>query len=151
MNKLNQRLQQRKFLIVVILALLLTIVSAKGFQLAISANKTVEVQAQFTDLTSSNISDVSNADGLSFIEFYSASSIDSSAQQMILEQALAPYASKVTFFRLDLDAEPDLADKLGVKNTPSFVLVKGGKKVNSIEGMLGEKAVKAFIDDGLLK
>lgn len=38
------------------------------------------------------------------------------------------------FFKLDVDEVPDLAQELGVRAMPTFLLFKGGKQVDEVVG-----------------
>lgn len=151
MKNLIQRLKERKFSVLVVLALVLSIGAVRGVELYVGNLATPGSSAPvvFTELDSSNIQDfLLNTDAVILIEFYSAQSIDAQAQSMILDKALVAYAGKVMFCRLDVDAESELASKLGV-TAPSFVMVHNGKRVNAIVGLLSEEQVGQFIEAGL--
>ncbi|RXW12737.1 hypothetical protein EST38_g13115 [Candolleomyces aberdarensis] len=46
----------------------------------------------------------------------------------------AKKGSKVEFYRLDIDEQPELSDEVGVQATPHFFSFKNGKKVGDIRG-----------------
>lgn len=52
------------------------------------------------------------------------------------------------FYKLDVDELPDLAQELGVRAMPTFMVYKAGEKIGEIVGA-NEKAVKAAVLKGL--
>jgi thioredoxin 1 len=44
------------------------------------------------------------------------------------------YKEKVDFYKIDVDEAPDVAQELGVRAMPTFMLFKGGEKVGEVVG-----------------
>ena len=57
------------------------------------------------------------------------------------------YEGKLTFLRLDTQAEEGLAMKFGIQGIPALVLIKDGKEIGRIVGYMGEDQLRARIDD----
>ena len=49
------------------------------------------------------------------------------------------------FFKLDVDEVPDVAQELGIRAMPTFILFKDGEKVGEIVGA-NKKALEAAIE-----
>jgi len=49
------------------------------------------------------------------------------------------------FFKLDVDEVPDVAQELGIRAMPTFLLFKGGEKVGEVVGA-NPKALQAAIE-----
>jgi len=54
------------------------------------------------------------------------------------------------FYKLDVDEVPDVAQELGVRAMPTFLLFKDGEKLNEVVGA-NPKALEAAIVKGLGK
>ena len=54
----------------------------------------------------------------------------------------------VTFYKLDVDEVPDVAQDLGVRAMPTFLLFKDGEKFTEVVGA-NPKALEAAIKKGL--
>ncbi len=49
------------------------------------------------------------------------------------------------FYKLDVDEVPDVAQELGIRAMPTFLLFKGGEKVGEVVGA-NPKALQAAIE-----
>ena len=49
------------------------------------------------------------------------------------------------FYKLDVDEVPDVAQELGVRAMPTFLIFKNGEKVGEVVGA-NERAIKAAIE-----
>jgi len=52
------------------------------------------------------------------------------------------------FYKLDVDEVPDVAQELGIRAMPTFLLFKGGEKIAEVVGA-NPKALEAAIKDNL--
>ena len=68
----------------------------------------------------------------------------------IFEELSEDFEGKLIFAKLNIDENNSIANEFGVRSTPTLVLVKDGKEVNRITGLLPKAALKAKIED-LLK
>ena len=55
------------------------------------------------------------------------------------------YKDSVEFYKIDVDEVPDVAQELGIRAMPTFLLYKDGEKVEEIVGA-NEKAIRAAVD-----
>lgn len=56
----------------------------------------------------------------------------------VLDQMSEEYAGRVTFFKVDVDAEPDVAAKYGVMSIPTVILFKDGVEIGRQVGFAGK-------------
>jgi thioredoxin 1 len=50
----------------------------------------------------------------------------------------------VSFYSVDVDDSPNLAQQFGVMSIPTMILFKEGNEVDRVTGMIPEEAVQAF-------
>ena len=62
--------------------------------------------------------------------------------QMSLEDK---YKDSVEFYKIDVDEVPDVAQELGIRAMPTFLVYKDGEKVEEVVGA-NERAIRAAID-----
>lgn len=55
------------------------------------------------------------------------------------------YKDSVEFYKIDVDEVPDVAQELGIRAMPTFLLFKDGEKVEEVVGA-NEKAIRAAVD-----
>ncbi|MCL6623247.1 MAG: thioredoxin [Fimbriimonadales bacterium] len=67
-----------------------------------------------------------------------------------VEEVARLFAGKLTVFKVDVDAESELAIKLGIMSIPTLVLFKDGREVDRIVGFQAKdaiaEAVKRILD-----
>lgn len=67
----------------------------------------------------------------------------------VLEELSGDYDGKVSFYAIDVDANPDLAQKFSVMSIPNLVFLKKGEKVDESVGFSPKDALKGWIDSNL--
>lgn len=58
------------------------------------------------------------------------------------------YKDSVDFYKIDVDEVPDVAQELGIRAMPTFLIFKDGQQVEEIVGA-NEKAIRAAVDKHL--
>lgn len=66
-----------------------------------------------------------------------------------LQKLAGPMKGRVTFTKVDTDKYPQLASQFHVEALPTLVLFKGGQAVARLEGLLGEDALRSWLDQHL--
>lgn len=67
----------------------------------------------------------------------------------ILEDVAAAYAGRVTIAKVDVDSNPGLATKFGIRGIPTLLLFKDGQVAAQKVGALSKAQLTAFIDSNL--
>jgi thioredoxin 1 len=67
----------------------------------------------------------------------------------VLEELSADYDGKVAFYAIDVDENPDLAQKFSVMSIPNLVLLKKGELADSSVGFVPKEALKAWVDKNI--
>lgn len=67
----------------------------------------------------------------------------------ILEDIAAQYAGKLSILKLNVDDNPGMAQKYGVRGIPTLILFKDGKAVETKVGLLNKSQLTAFLDSTL--
>ena len=70
-----------------------------------------------------------------------------------MESTLAHLARKerlrLRVMRVDVDEQPDLSARLGIRDVPTLVVVKGKRVVDRIEGRASAPAIEAMLEPHL--
>jgi thioredoxin 1 len=67
----------------------------------------------------------------------------------VLAEVAKEYVGKIKFVKLDVDENPNLAQKYSVRGIPTLILFKGGEIDVSKVGMLSKSQLIAFLDSSL--
>ncbi len=66
-----------------------------------------------------------------------------------IEQLASEYSGKAKVFKLDVDADGELAQQYGIMSIPALVVFKGGKEVDRMVGAAPKAQIAALIDRSL--
>ncbi|QGM98675.1 thioredoxin [Methylocystis parvus] len=64
----------------------------------------------------------------------------------IVERLVAATGGKAVLVKMNIDAEPEIADQLGVKSIPAVVAFQRGRPVDGFVGALPESQIKGFLE-----
>jgi putative thioredoxin len=64
----------------------------------------------------------------------------------VIERLVAATGDKVTLVKMNIDAEPEVADQLGIKSIPAVVAFQRGRPVDGFVGALPESQIKGFLE-----
>jgi thioredoxin 1 len=53
-------------------------------------------------------------------------------------------SNKISFYSVDVDESPNLAQRFGVMSIPTMILFNNGKEIDRVTGAVPEEAVKEF-------
>jgi thioredoxin 1 len=67
----------------------------------------------------------------------------------ILDEVAKDYAGRVTVAKLDVDANPGIPAKYGIRGIPTLILFKGGEVAAQKVGALSKSQLTAFLDSQL--
>lgn len=64
----------------------------------------------------------------------------------IVKELADDYEGKATMVKVDVDSNPGVAQKFGIRNIPTILFFKGGKDVDKQVGAVPKKVLSAKID-----
>lgn len=67
----------------------------------------------------------------------------------VLDEVAAQYESKLSIVKLNVDDNPSMAQKYGVRGIPTLILFKDGEAVETKVGLLSKSQLTAFLDSAL--
>ena len=67
----------------------------------------------------------------------------------VLEDVAQTYAGRLTVAKLDIDANPAVTTKYGIRGIPTLILFKGGQVHAQKVGALSKSQLTAFVDSNL--
>jgi thioredoxin 1 len=66
-----------------------------------------------------------------------------------IDQIADDYDGKVTVGKVNIDEEPELAQRFGVMSIPTLILFKDGSEVSRSVGVVGKDKIAAMVDAAL--
>jgi thioredoxin 1 len=63
-----------------------------------------------------------------------------------VEAAAEKYAGNAKVAKLNVDENPSISQRFGIKGIPTLILFKGGKEVERVVGAAGKDAISRMID-----
>jgi thioredoxin 1 len=103
--------------------------------------------ATFTD--SSFDTDVIKSDKLTVIDFWAEWCGPCKALGPVIEQLSTEYAGKVNVGKLDVDSNPDVSTRYGIRSIPTILFVKGGQVVDKVVGAVPKAQLQSTIEKHL--
>jgi len=67
----------------------------------------------------------------------------------VLEEISNQYADKFRVAKVNVDENPELASKYGIRSIPTMILFKDGKQIDSFTGALPKEAIINFVNENL--
>jgi putative thioredoxin len=64
----------------------------------------------------------------------------------VIERLVAATGGKAALVKMNIDAEPEIADQLGIKSIPAVVAFQRGRPVDGFVGALPESQIKGFLE-----
>ncbi len=83
---------------------------------------------------------------LEIIDFYADWCGPCQIMKPIFEEIEPSYEGKVTFKKVDVEAEGEMAQKFGVMSIPTFVILKDGAEVDRRMGAMPKEVLTQWLD-----
>jgi thioredoxin 1 len=83
---------------------------------------------------------------IKLIDFYADWCGPCKAMAPIFEEIETEYADKVTFEKVDVESDNDLAAQFGIMSIPTFVILKNDKEIDRKLGAMPKDMLKSWID-----
>ena len=100
--------------------------------------------ATFTDSTFDT--DVLKSDKLTVVDFWSEWCGPCKALGPVVEQLATDNAGKVNVGKLDVDSNPEVSMKYGIRSIPTILFIKGGQVVDKVVGAVPKAQLQSTID-----
>lgn len=65
----------------------------------------------------------------------------------VLEEIASEYSGKLKVCKVDVDANPDIPPKFGIRGIPTLIMFKGGNAEATKVGALSKTQLTAFIEE----
>lgn len=100
-------------------------------------------------LTDENVQSVINGGQPVFIDFWAAWCGPCRMIGPIVEELAPSYQGKAVIAKMDVDANPNFPQQLGVTSIPTLMMFKDGKMVDRAVGAMPRGELQKFIDRNL--
>ena len=91
--------------------------------------------------------EVENFDGVAMIDFWATWCGPCLAIAPAVEELAAEYAGKMKVVKLNVDENPNVAAKYGIRGIPTLLFFKGGKVAKQVVGAVPKKRLKKAVDE----
>ena len=98
----------------------------------------------FTDSTFDT--DVIKSDKLTVIDFWAEWCGPCKALGPVIDQLSTEYSGKVNIGKLDVDNNPEVSSKYGIRSIPTILFVKGGQVVDKVVGAVPKAQLQSTIE-----
>jgi len=89
---------------------------------------------------------VLKARGAVALDFYQASCPPCRALEPRLERIARQYEGRLPVYRVDIDRDMPVAERFGVKSIPTILVVRDGKEVARLDGLITDRDLTATFD-----
>jgi thioredoxin 1 len=100
-------------------------------------------------ITDADFDQLVNGDKPVFIDFWAPWCGPCRIVGPIVEELAPSYEGKAVIGKLNVDDNPNVAQKLGVTSIPTMMMFKGGKLVDRMIGAAPKSTLQQFIDKNL--
>ncbi|RYX82811.1 thioredoxin [bacterium] len=106
--------------------------------------------AKVPALTSDNFATaVENASGVVVVDFTATWCPPCKMLAPVLDRVSEKYEGKASFYKVDVDENPETAGKYGVSTIPNILFFKDGQVVDQSVGYVAEGALSSKVDNVL--
>ena len=94
--------------------------------------------------------EVLQADGLVLVDFWAAWCPPCRRLAPTVEALAADYQGRLSVAKVDVDGNPDLAQRYGIQSIPTLILFRDGRAVDKRLGALPKDDLQQFVDAQLV-
>ncbi|MGB9676514.1 MAG: thioredoxin [Candidatus Bathyarchaeales archaeon] len=108
-----------------------------------------EMPTEPTHLTDSNFDSIINKNALALIDFWAPWCGPCRALAPTIDELCKEYAGKILIGKLNVDENPQTAERFQIFSIPTLVLMKNGKEVDRIVGLVPKSSIEAILNKHL--
>lgn len=101
------------------------------------------MNGQVVHLTNSNFDEIIRRNSLVLVDFYADWCMPCRMMAPVVEELAKELAGKVLVGKINVDENPDIADRFQVFSIPTLVIIKSGREVDRIIGFVPKSQVEA--------
>ena len=105
---------------------------------------------RFVDIGESTLEEALQKGCVSVIDFWAPWCRPCKTMSAVLDRVAPGFEGKISFFKVNVDAEPSLASRFGIGSIPTLLAFKGPTPLSQFEGKIADKDVAAWLES-LLK
>jgi thioredoxin 1 len=95
------------------------------------------------EITDQNYSEITNTDKVVMIDFWATWCGPCRMVGPLVEELSNEYQGKAVVGKLDVDSNPEISMKFGIRNIPTILYVKNGEVVDKLVGAASKQALEA--------
>jgi thioredoxin 1 len=96
-------------------------------------------------ITDSNFNEIVKQQPIALIDFWASWCGPCLALAPIIDELAREYAGKVFVGKLNVDENPETAERFQIFSIPTILIMKNGKEVDKIVGLVPKKQIEAII------
>lgn len=109
-----------------------------------------EIMASIVTVTGDELdAKVRGASGAVALDFYQASCPPCRALEPRLERVAREYEGRLVVYRIDIDRDMPVAERFGVKSIPTIMILRGGREVERLDGLITDRDLHAAFERAL--
>ncbi|MBO4804639.1 MAG: thioredoxin [Paludibacteraceae bacterium] len=98
------------------------------------------------EVTDSNFEELAKDNDVLVIDLWAEWCGPCRALSPVIEDLSRQYAGKVAIGKVDVDANPDICKKFGIRNVPTLLFIKKGELAEKTVGALPKNTIASKID-----
>lgn len=87
--------------------------------------------------------------GITIVDFWAEWCMPCKALAPIFEEVAKKYKDKITFAKVNVDENPNVASKFRIMSIPTILVFKDGKIIDQITGLVPAKKIEMLIEKAL--
>ncbi len=80
------------------------------------------------------------------LDFYQATCAPCRALEPRLEAVAQQYAGRVVVYRIDIERDLSIAERLGVKSIPTILVFRQGREMERLDGLITEQQLRTAFE-----
>lgn len=110
------------------------------------SEESVQQSAVFIDIGESTLGQAFQDGRVSVIDFWAPWCRPCRAMAAVLDRVAPEFAGRISFFKVNVDAEPSLASRFGITAIPTLLAFKGATPLGRFGGKIADKEVAEWLE-----